>query len=528
MKVSRTTVNQRGPLHLAWPAFAAVALSLAIWWFRFGYEWAWGDQDEIVPYLLHLIDDSVLAADWFVQTQTESVGVRTPFVYLLRIVSFVLSPYAAVLAIFVLSWAAIGWSIYAIARLLSASRPAAALAVVIVLALTPKWTLGGNDVVYSMLVPEMAAWGLGLPGLLALMQRRFVLAGVLIGFAGWIQILVGLHLILALGLGLILTAYLSRDNSWNDLTQFIGVGVAVLSPMLLIIARQQLAFTALQDPDPIWILTEFRAPYHYMPTEFSPQSYIKFAMVVAAGVSGFVWMRKNGHWNDALSIGLGAIVAIAASLLLGLVFVELVPVHFVIKLQLFKLSVVAKVLLLATACTALGHAVFTRSRVRVSLSAQIAGGAIVIALLAVAAAKRVGQPTPRMTESVETWARSSTPANAKFLIPPSISSFRSMAERAIVVNYAATPFSPDDLVEWYHRITAIAPVGADRVGIELKTRLDASFHRQTESDWSRLAEQFSVDYLVMRQSDAAPLPFRVAFRDSVWVVYDLSLTAPPS
>ncbi len=498
MTATGTTTSEQGPLRLSWPAITAVALSLAIWWFRFDYEWAWGDQDEIVPFLLHLIDDGILAADWFVQTQADAIGVRTPFVFLLRLVSLVLTPYAAVLTIFVLSWAAIGWAIFAIARLLSASHSAAALAVIVILTLTPKWTLGGNDVVYAMLVPEMAAWALGLPGLVALMKRRFVLAGVLVGLAGWLQILVGLHLTLVLGLAILFTKTLARDKGWTDVLRFTGISVAVFSPMLLIIASQQISFTPLHDPDPTWILTQFRASYHYIPTEFSPQSYVKFALVVTAGVSGFAWIRRSGHWSDALGITLAAVVAVAVCLVLAFLFIELVPFDLVIKLQLFKLSVIAKVLLVSTSCAALSHLRLGRLSPRLPSSIQFTGTAMAIALLCISAVENVRQQAPSVTESVETWARSSTPTSAQFLIPPSISTFRSMAERAIVVNYAATPFSPEDLVEWYRRITAIAPVDTSRVGVELKGRLDASYHRRTESDWSRLAEQFSVDYLVLR------------------------------
>ncbi len=522
MTASGISPGRRSPLHPSRFFIFAVSVSLAIWWFRFDYTWAWGDQDEIVPYLLHLIDGDLLAADWFVQTQTESVGVRTPFVLLLRVLSLLVNPYGAILAIFVLAWVAIGWAVFSIARLLSAHDLTAALAVVVVLVLTPKWTLGGNDVVYAMLVPEMAAWSIGLPGVVALMRRRFVLAGLLVGLSGWLQVLVGLHLTLALGLAVVLASRFSPGTTWSDSLRFGVSSLVTMSPMLFVIASQQLASPVVQDPDPTWVLTHFRAPYHYLPTEFSIQSYAKMALVVAAGLLGFGWIKRRGHWNDALRILSGTVAAVGILLVLAYVFVELIPIDLVVKLQLFKLTVIAKVALLATACAALTHVGSGTSQIRLPSGIQSAGVFIGIGLLCVATVINLGRSESRVLESVENWARSSTPTDAQFLIPPSISSFRSRAQRAIVVNYAATPFSPVDLLEWYRRIVAIAPVDTHPLGIELKSQLDDSFHRRTESDWARLAEQFSVDYLVLRQSEAAALPFRIAFRDSVWTVYDLS------
>ena len=52
------------------------------------------------------------------------------------------------------------------------------------------------------------------------------------------------------------------------------------------------------------------------------------------------------------------------------------------------------------------------------------------------------------------WART-TGNDSVFLIPPSMSNFREKAERAVVVDWKAIAYRPDEMIEWFHRLEAI-------------------------------------------------------------------------
>ena len=57
--------------------------------------------------------------------------------------------------------------------------------------------------------------------------------------------------------------------------------------------------------------------------------------------------------------------------------------------------------------------------------------------------------------SLFAWA-SRTHPDARFLVPPDLSTFRLGARRAIVVDWKSTPILPAELLEWYRRIDAVA------------------------------------------------------------------------
>lgn len=59
------------------------------------------------------------------------------------------------------------------------------------------------------------------------------------------------------------------------------------------------------------------------------------------------------------------------------------------------------------------------------------------------------------TDDLYEWARTTTPTDAVFLTPPSLSGFRLQARRAIVVDLKSPPLVPDELVEWYRRLCRV-------------------------------------------------------------------------
>src|SRR5690606_1164408 len=65
--------NGRPPL----PVLLAVVV--AHFWVH-GYRYGSGDHDEMLPQVLHRLDPSLFARDWFVESQAARVTVRTAFV----------------------------------------------------------------------------------------------------------------------------------------------------------------------------------------------------------------------------------------------------------------------------------------------------------------------------------------------------------------------------------------------------------------------------------------------------------------
>ncbi len=507
-----------------------ILVAFVVWLARFDYTWATGDQDEFVPYLLHLLDSDVLATDWYVQTQSRAVGVRTGFVWLLRLLCVAVTPRTAIGALFLVSWIGTGMALAYIVRELRETVTGAAVVIVVALCLTPKWTLGGNDVVYSMLVPEMAAWPIALFGVVAFLRQRFAIAGLLFGLSALLQLLVGIHLTLVLAVAYLLSSR-SRNRVRNTLT-LCGTAALAAAPIALPILYQQVTAEmpiTPGGPDVVEILAHIRAPYHYLASTFSLGSYVKFGIVVVAGLTSMFVVRRLFAEDRRLRVLPTALAVIALLCLAAWFFSEVYPLSLIVKLQLFKSSVIAKVICLTLLGAAIPDPDFHRlSKFFQQPSVRAAAAALPLLLVIALFTDVVREEHIEPISAVESWARADVEPDALFAIPPSISSFRSRAQHAILVNYAAVPFRPEDMREWYARLRNLAPVAAPVRGIALKAQLDEAYHHRTLDDWMRLREQYGIDYFVYARTAEPAYPLPVVYKDSYWSVYRLTEERPPS
>lgn len=494
----------RAPLFVPFGALLLYAL-------RFPYSYGASDQAEFVPFLLHLLDPSVLSADWFVAGQQASLSVRTPFVWLLWALSQLLPVHVSVLVVYGVTWGALAFAIYALAQLLLNDRIAAAAAVVVALVLTPQWTLGGNDLVHSMLVPSMAGWSLGLWGLVMLWRGRVMLAFALLGMATWMQALVGLQLALLCGVILLV-----QQSRWRTLLRAAPLWLVLALPLLIPLAMQQ---TASATSSQYYILAEFRAPHHYLFSSFPPATLVKFGALSAAGLTSFAVLRRRLAAEHRIMLR-NLLLGILACCTLGFLGTEVIPLLGLAQLQLFKTTVLAKLLFVILACGAAARHMPGRRCLDRAFAPAGWSACILLALWLVAR----GDPEPREDAPmarIEHWARTHTAADAVFAVPPSWSGFRSRAERAIVVNFKAFPFHPARNMEWFQRLTDLAPMALPARGYPaLPDSLDASFFRLSPTRLQRLASQYAFDYVVRARTLAEEPPsYTEVFSAGAWSVY---------
>ncbi len=233
------------------PLFVAL-LTLVAAFLRFGYVYGAGDQDELIPSLLHLLDGSLFAQDWLVQTVASGINVRTYFLWLTALPSLVLPVWLSVLLLWIGVFVALCFGVYGLAHELVRDRLAAALSVPVVLVLTVKWTLGANSLAYDALVPEGVAWALAVPAITLFLQRRWGWAGALLGVATWFHLLAGAQTALVLGAVGLGRAAMSADlegQKWRadllDLVRFGGTFVLAALPILVPVAVR----TVRDEPD---------------------------------------------------------------------------------------------------------------------------------------------------------------------------------------------------------------------------------------------------------------------------------------
>lgn len=489
--------------------------ALLLYFLRFGYDYANSDQDEIIPYLLHHLDPGLFTQDWFVSTQLSEFSVRTYFVWLLNTFAVILPVWFTTLLLYIVVWLFIAGAVYKLAFFFTGDQLAGVASVFVALVFTPIWTLGGNDLVHSMLVASMVAWALSLWAIYHYLRSRFLIAPVLLGVACWMQALVGLHIALLL-VALRTIRWIRGEPGPHNLGGILVFGALFLlwsSPSIGPIVYQQL----LARPEPIvdgpslfYILAEFRLPHHYLPGSFYSGSYFRFGLLALLGLGSLLSVRHR-RGIQRLDFILRSLLLIALLCLLSAVFTELVPVLMVAKLQLFKMTVLAKLFFVILICGAvtfwLPDAI--RQPIRSILLKPRWGLAVMVLVsigLITAVVKtdgflheRVG-PFHRAEEpigQVQSWVKRNTPTASIFAVPPSYSSFRSETHRTIVINYKAIPFEDEQMIVWFDRLLDIAPIELpERGGQETMAQLDSAYARLSAADLRRLSDQYGFEYVV--------------------------------
>jgi hypothetical protein len=469
------------------------------------------------------LNPELYQSDWFVQGQAEHFNVRTGFVFLLRALCIVFPPWMAVGLVYLVSWFGSAAAVFRLADQLTGDPLAARAAVPLVLVLTPFWTLGGNDLVHSILVPSMAAWALGLWGVVQYFEKRLLRSALLLGLATGAQALVGLHLAALLGVHLLLLQRISpaeSAQSWNLLLTFGSVFLVAAAPTLGPLLMQQfhgsVAETASESPSLFYIMAAFRSPHHYLFHSFDPVRSLRFFTLLAGGLGATVYLdRVNSRFQGRTILAFTSIAGLFC--LIGYLGTEIWPLLPITKLQLFKMTVPVKVMMLvalAALLTKTAPDVLTetleRWLTRYPLLAALVGVTFLSMLIYLQPARMDSKIYPfnyRQEDPVEAhaWVRNRTEADALFAIPPSWSSFRSHAQRAILVNHKAFPFGDEDIRKWYERLLAFAPIDLPaRSTPDLQAHLDSAYHALTASALDSLVRKYAVDYVVRTEPITPP------------------------
>ncbi|MEM1092988.1 MAG: DUF6798 domain-containing protein [Bacteroidota bacterium] len=488
---------------LVWLGLGVTLLAYLV---RFGYGYGYSDQDDVLPFVMALGDPALFASDWFVQEQLGTLNVRTYVAYGLWALAHVMSLEWAVGVAYLASFGLLFSGLYRVYMSATGHQVASVAAVFVALVLTPQWTLGGNDLAHSMFVPSMLAWGIVLHGVHAAQRRRWGTAGAIVGAAVIAQALVGLQVALVIGIALLLHSVFAKR--WRPTLAF-GAGVLVASsPMLIPLILQVVTAAPLPESAPSirTVLAEYRAPHHYLVNAFPMRAWVRFGVLLATGIGAALWLTYKALVHQHLRPALAVLAIIGVTLACATVLTVVWPSTFVLKLQLFKLTVLAKVILigliamgLATVLPALDAHVLTSRRTLVATGVAgllICGGVLATRPDATPWHPRMGS-TVAMHELM-TWAHAESSADAHFLVPPTWSGFRTQARRSTVVTIKGFPFTDAAMVAWYHRMRAVVPEGSEGSAYHLPitARTDAGYAALSSTALETAADTYAATHIV--------------------------------
>jgi len=114
------------------------------------------------------------------------------------------------------------------------------------------------------------------------------------------------------------------------------------------------------------------------------------------------------------------------------------------------------------------------------------------------------------------WMRTRSPRDAVFLTPPDVESLRFRGQRAIVVDWKATPIIPRELIAWHDRLN-------DVCGREVKSADDlANYDALDRERLEQLKAKYHLDYVVVRRGNEERLgEYRVELKNDAYVVLSL-------
>lgn len=110
---------------------------------------------------------------------------------------------------------------------------------------------------------------------------------------------------------------------------------------------------------------------------------------------------------------------------------------------------------------------------------------------------------------VAAFAKANTPPEAIFYTPPRMGEFRYMAERAIVVDFAAYPFQDISMQEWYRRIADCYGV-PDKLGFDALAQLNQTVYKISDEELMALSQKYGFTYAMVY--DATKTNFPIIFR----------------
>ncbi|MHB8088016.1 MAG: DUF6798 domain-containing protein [Anaerolineaceae bacterium] len=106
---------------------------------------------------------------------------------------------------------------------------------------------------------------------------------------------------------------------------------------------------------------------------------------------------------------------------------------------------------------------------------------------------------------IASFAKTNTPADAVFYTPPRMGEFRYLAERAIVVDFAAYPFQDLSMREWYRRIAdcyGVSPL----MGFDSLTQLNLTVYHISDEELKVLSDRYGFEYAVVYDSTSTNYP----------------------
>jgi hypothetical protein len=330
-------VDAQFRLRQALKAAALLLLSVLLALLAHGYVWELGVQNQPlqIPLIQRLADPQLFPGDPLVEELGKN---RSVFFHAVAAAKQRVSIETQFLILHVITTMAAAAAMWALARLLGASRTAAHLAALFLLVspIIRPTEIGHDTLLTAWVTPTTVSFPILLLSLHRLFAGRHGQAGVIAGLAAQLNLLAaGLFMIVAF------PAALSESRPAGKRRRALaaapaamrlagGFGLAAAWPSILGIPDRSLVLDD-RGLDLIDLLRRYY-PYHFFLSSHPPGHFLHLAMLSAVAVVGFRAIPRSAPVHRALQVLLG----VGAALAIGSFFADVFPVAAITQLHLLR------------------------------------------------------------------------------------------------------------------------------------------------------------------------------------------------
>lgn len=501
-------------------SLSALLISYSVFIFT-SYTFGTSDHNEQIPIIFRLADSSYLKNDWFVN-QTEGFSPRFFFSQFVNLFTHYLSINLVYFILFVIFSGITIVSIYLITKTLF-KNDLVSLLTALAFLFGPRISLGGNWIIGNILVPSTIAIALIAFSFYLFIIKRKHLSFFILGIATLFQSILGL---LAMG---ILTINEIINGETRNIRKIIVncCKYLVIYGMIAVWGFLPIMFSSsdFSNPDIFYILTYMRHPHHYCPFSFPLKDYVMFLGMLSLFLLSIYlrYIPKNPEFH---TFCVTCIVSILFLGIIGTIFVEVIPVTLIGKMQLFRINSFTAIFAfpyIFSMFLGIMSLLIPRSWNVKSIKISYFNPIIIILVIFLSCFILIQtdiQQKETENDKLYEWIQGNTPNDAIFIIPPTMEDFRLRANRAIVVDWKAFPFKDSAIIEWRDRIFDVTNNQENNLifqGFSSYPQLEKSYTLLNESYFLYLCEKYNVEYIVI--TTERELKFTELYSNNLYRVY---------
>jgi len=442
-----------------------------------GFIFGSGNNQGILPLQDSLLDPLFLRDDYLVNEQ-RAFNIRSVFTYLLTYAEVVsgASRASVYLAFYGLTTMALVHASFLLLSRFIAVRGGLYFAALVAFAYGWDSSLGSSEILSAALVPASFAIPLSLYALYFHLGEKHKSAALCLTASVVLHVLIGILSALvifgAAGLRLLVSSLRERRfwavvtsprhrNFWIGSVLLLVLTAPVWFPLVIVSST---GASAADDQMIGFIIGAFRNPHHYIPSHWKAEQWLRYFLPQLAAFAALYLGTRAGRTAallEAFQVRTiwAPLVALFATLhllyLAGFLFVEVWPVTPVIKLQLYRISILGvvliKLILISLLLSVIAHFA-KRPALRSAVCAVVAGVALWGAQQSFSYSDRTIKAKAR---PLYQWIANHTPQEALFVTPIDMGDFRYSARRAMVVSHKSFMFKDHQVMEWYARVQSL-------------------------------------------------------------------------